>query len=89
MKFEPTKKEIIKSVYTYVNAINNKKLKGYTDDGLKSRQFAEAWKMAEGLDYGESIKTPCGGTVTRDCVCLLYTSPSPRDGLLSRMPSSA
>ena len=23
------------------------------------------------------------------CRCLLYTSPSPRDGLLSRMPSSA
>ena len=23
------------------------------------------------------------------CTCLLYTSPSPRDGLLSRMPSSA
>ena len=25
----------------------------------------------------------------RDNNCLLYTSPSPRDGLLSRMPSSA
>ena len=25
----------------------------------------------------------------RDLTCLLYTSPSPRDGLLSRMPSSA
>ena len=25
----------------------------------------------------------------RWCICLLYTSPSPRDGLLSRMPSSA
>ena len=25
----------------------------------------------------------------RTCICLLYTSPSPRDGLLSRMPSSA
>ena len=25
----------------------------------------------------------------KDEVCLLYTSPSPRDGLLSRMPSSA
>ena len=25
----------------------------------------------------------------RDDACLLYTSPSPRDGLLSRMPSSA
>ena len=24
-----------------------------------------------------------------DYLCLLYTSPSPRDGLLSRMPSSA
>ena len=24
-----------------------------------------------------------------DCICLLYTSPSPRDGLLSRIPSSA
>ena len=24
-----------------------------------------------------------------DFICLLYTSPSPRDGLLSRMPSSA
>ena len=24
-----------------------------------------------------------------ETVCLLYTSPSPRDGLLSRMPSSA
>ena len=26
---------------------------------------------------------------THHIVCLLYTSPSPRDGLLSRMPSSA
>src|SRR5665647_2644929 len=28
-------------------------------------------------------------TLDKDTVCLLYTSPSPRDGLLSRMPSSA
>ena len=27
------------------------------------------------------------GAIIQDC--LLYTSPSPRDGLLSRMPSSA
>ena len=37
--------------------------------------------------------TPPGGVYTHivgiDLVCLLYTSPSPRDGLLSRMPSSA
>ena len=30
-------------------------------------------------DHGSQASTPC----------LLYTSPSPRDGLLSRMPSSA
>ena len=30
--------------------------------------------------FGSSAMTSC---------CLLYTSPSPRDGLLSRMPSSA
>ena len=34
---------------------------------------------------GESGNNP---TITAN-VCLLYTSPSPRDGLLSRMPSSA
>ena len=32
-------------------------------------------------------------TILKNCTdlksCLLYTSPSPRDGLLSRMPSSA
>ena len=27
--------------------------------------------------------------IDKDKACLLYTSPSPRDGLLSRMPSSA
>ena len=28
-------------------------------------------------------------TIDASKICLLYTSPSPRDGLLSRMPSSA
>ena len=30
-----------------------------------------------------------GMELSYDEICLLYTSPSPRDGLLSRMPSSA
>ena len=34
----------------------------------------------------ELFETAAPGTVEN---CLLYTSPSPRDGLLSRMPSSA
>ena len=29
------------------------------------------------------------GKMNKSIICLLYTSPSPRDGLLSRMPSSA
>ena len=31
----------------------------------------------------------CPDTLALCSICLLYTSPSPRDGLLSRMPSSA
>ena len=37
------------------------------------------------LYYLESVLVSCGWNKN----CLLYTSPSPRDGLLSRMPSSA
>ena len=45
----------------------------------------------KGGNVGDGIMT---GIVDRsmhaeDPFCLLYTSPSPRDGLLSRMPSSA
>ena len=34
-------------------------------------------------------KFSAAGVNPHDMTCLLYTSPSPRDGLLSRMPSSA
>ena len=38
----------------------------------------------------EKLTNAAGGKMlSMDIVCLLYTSPSPRDGLLSRMPSSA
>ena len=39
------------------------------------------WCWLHGEDRGELLN--------RSNTCLLYTSPSPRDGLLSRMPSSA
>ena len=35
------------------------------------------------------IEPPKDLYFTEEYPCLLYTSPSPRDGLLSRMPSSA
>ena len=36
-----------------------------------------------------SIEIERKGDIEENNICLLYTSPSPRDGLLSRMPSSA
>ena len=43
------------------------------------------------FEHGEVFVLDDGGEVDLDLgnYCLLYTSPSPRDGLLSRMPSSA
>ena len=46
------------------------------------------WKYAGAKE--QAIKELFDMSATRYYqVCLLYTSPSPRDGLLSRMPSSA
>ena len=49
-----------------------------------ARDIAHA-KIKERLDAGE----PMPQYLQDHCVCLLYTSPSPRDATLSRMPSSA
>ena len=54
-------------------------------------------KGRELIDIGMSAVVYCGSMgdwpllteAERQEGCLLYTSPSPRDGLLSRMPSSA
>ena len=43
------------------------------------RRFSEVMNLP--VERGEGLQVLC--------YCLLYTSPSPRDGLLSRMPSSA
>ena len=46
--------------------------------------------LVNGLTNDIKAAPPIGGTeITVRNLCLLYTSPSPRDGLLSRMPSSA
>ena len=39
--------------------------------------------------YTKALQTVKERAIPRNNGCLLYTSPSPRDGLLSRMPSSA
>ena len=37
----------------------------------------------------QAVDVPSQAAITRDNICLLYTSPSPRDAIPSRMPSSA
>ena len=44
--------------------------------------------LGHNLRYANAQGDPVGG-IRPYFSCLLYTSPSPRDGLLSRMPSSA
>ena len=39
--------------------------------------------------YTDTVPTGATSVTVKSWGCLLYTSPSPRDGLLSRMPSSA
>ena len=70
-------------------------------DGAEEVTAAKSWVLASNGKALKDSKTllviPPGASITlevrqspkRVSDCLLYTSPSPRDGLLSRMPSSA
>ena len=53
----------------------NLKVSGAFHGGLSLKQQQKISKVTKLMQF--------------PCTCLLYTSPSPRDGLLSRMPSSA
>ena len=64
--------------------------------GLDARRATEAARSQVAALVGASPKEvvfTSGATEANNLAvlgaCLLYTSPSPRDGLLSRMPSSA
>ena len=50
---------------------------------------ATVWPLIDQMNPDASVKALASTEVDISNVCLLYTSPSPRDGLLSRMPSSA
>ena len=56
----------------------------FLEDGfLICEGFASAQECADMIAQADKL------IASFDETCLLYTSPSPRDGLLSRMPSSA
>ena len=56
--------------------VTSKSKDGYEGEGKKRDRFSDA-------------KPSRRRATSKSKDCLLYTSPSPRDGLLSRMPSSA
>ena len=58
--------------------------------GLEVAQMSIGGSALVGaLIAGNSNGIAVADIATEEDICLLYTSPSPRDGLLSRMPSSA
>ena len=71
----------------------NEPVLGYLP-GSKERAELKAELLKQS---NEVVEIPCiingvevyTDNVVEQVICLLYTSPSPRDGLLSRMPSSA
>ena len=55
---------------------------------LMQKPWDPAQVKVDNLHEGSTLDLSKGKLGLR-YICLLYTSPSPRDGLLSRMPSSA
>ena len=53
---------------------------------FREMNLAREWSEE---DYKERLATMGGAKFDEILTCLLYTSPSPRDATLSRMPSSA
>ena len=68
--------------------MENKKIEIIWDSVVEDVIGDKDPKNVKGLKI-KNVKTNNVEELKLDGVCLLYTSPSPRDGLLSRMPSSA
>ena len=70
-----------KEIRTKIKSIQN------TQKITKAMEMVAASKMRKAQDRMEATRPYA--TKIRSVVCLLYTSPSPRDKRQSRMPSSA
>ena len=55
----------------------------------KAGQGGKLFGAVTGSVIADAVKAQYSQIIDKKKICLLYTSPSPRDGLLSRMPSSA
>ena len=60
-----------------------------TKRGIGAKCYGWDLSLHKLVDIGTSVGIRAAQSIGEPGTCLLYTSPSPRDGLLSRMPSSA
>ena len=87
MKYKLTKAEQ-ETVINFDNELDTASI--YTHDSRLIKKLRELRKqypeqfILEHREHGSVTYT-----IPKRCVCLLYTSPSPRDRTRSRMPSSA
>ena len=63
-------------------------LKGFHLNEIEDQEQEKVTERKQEDERGATSGRDPAVTITSNS-CLLYTSPSPRDGLLSRMPSSA
>ena len=78
----------VRRLFEYLNQPSESRLKQV----LRARQIRFTDEEASTIVKGSTAKQVFAPKPRADgkvVSCLLYTSPSPRDGLLSRMPSSA
>ena len=76
-------------VYGIPNCDTVKKTRRWLDENGVEYEFHDYKKFGISRDTLEKWCEEHGFEALINKRCLLYTSPSPRDGLLSRMPSSA
>ena len=80
--FRGTQPSELNDVLADLNMIKSTAMAGGKVHSGFQKEVNDLWMdVVNEIDNNSQLKNP------RDC--LLYTSPSPRDGLLSRMPSSA
>ena len=61
----------------------------FVEDFINTPLFADAVEYCKDVVNDDPYETEYGTMQDQCVVCLLYTSPSPRDRTRSRMPSSA
>ena len=80
-------KQIMDCVKAHVDGIGIENFEGQNLDDLKD--WTEIAKNIVCFDKDYNIVEAMKKSEDNEDICLLYTSPSPRDAPLSRMPSSA